>query len=133
MVDAILNAIVGRALPYISAGLLAGCIVLGVTVEIQSSRLTASKANVKRLEAEKVAFAEKILAQNTAVRVWQAEAERQAERARTAQAQAERVRTITVERVREVTAAPVPTDCNQAVRWAASHAVEFNKRWEDGK
>lgn len=133
MVDVIINAVGGRVLLYISAALLIACIGLGVAVEIQGSRLTVSRADVKRLEAEKGTLAEKILAQNLAVLDWKAKAEEQAQRVKAAQAQAEKVRTITIERVREVTVATIPPACPDAVRWAAEWGIAFNKRWEAGQ
>lgn len=130
MVDIILNAVGGRMLLYISAGLLAACVALGVTVTIQSFALTAAAAEAKRLEAEKASLGDKIAAQNRAVAALKAAGEEQERRIRAAAASAARVRTITVERVREVAAAPVPTVCPDAVSWAADRAVEFNHRWE---
>lgn len=130
MVDIIINAVGGRLLLYISAGLLAGCIGLGITVKIQSSALTASVAEAKRLVAEKKNLGDKIAEQNRAVADLQAKGEEQAQRIKAAEHLAARVRTITVERVREAAAAPVPADCPAAVRWAADRAVEFNRRWE---
>lgn len=133
MVDVILNAVGGRVLLYISAALLIVCIGLGVAVEIQDMRLLASKADVKRLEAEKANMAEKILDQNLAVLDWKAKAEEQAQRVKASQAQAEKVRTITIERVREVTVATIPAACPDAVRWAAEWGIAFNRRWEAGE
>lgn len=130
MVDAILNAVGGRVLLYISAGLLIICVGLGITIEIQSSRLTASKADVKRLEAEKGNLAEKILTQNLAVLKWKAEAEEQIQRVKAAQRHAEKVRTVTVERVREVTVAAIPQSCPESDAWAIDWGLQFNARWE---
>lgn len=133
MVDIILNAIGGRILLYISIGLLATSVILGTTVKIQSSSLTASKATIKQLQAEKASLGDKISEQNRKVAEWVAKAKDQEEKARTAQAKAERVRTITVDRVREVTVATIPQSCPDAVKWSVDHAIEFNKRWEAGE
>lgn len=115
-----------QALLYVSIGLLVTCIGLGVTVEIQSSRLEAAAARQE-------ALGDKLAAQNRAVGVWKSEADLQKNRAKAAAVQAEKVRVITVEKVREVATAQIPFECNEAVKWGALQAQEFNKRWEEVK
>lgn len=113
-----------QTLIYVAGGLLIICIGLGVTVEIQSTRLDAAKAR-------ETALGDKLATQNRAVATWKAEADKQAERAREAARKAEKVRTVTVERVRTITVATIPPACPDAVKWGAEHALEFNNRWED--
>ena len=126
MIDVILNAIGGRVLLYVGFGLLIICIILGVALEITSSRLDAAQARTGLLGSL-------LGMQNQAVRKWKAEADKQAQAVAQAAQQRERVRTITVERVREVERAVIPQECPAAVKWAAEQALIFNAEWEAGK
>jgi len=113
-----------QALLYAAAVLLIACIGLGVTVEIQDSKLDAAKA-------QQAALGDRIATQNQAITAWKAEADKQTQRVNEAARTAEKVRTVTALRVRTVSVAAIPTACPDAVKWGAEHALEFNKRWED--
>lgn len=130
MTEILLNTIGGRALLYISAGLLVICITLGVTVEIQDSRLAACRATIGQLQAEKKSMGDQIITQNKAVDMWKRAAVYQAQRAADAVQKAERVRATTIERVREVTVAAIPQSCPESDAWAIDWGLQFNRRWE---
>jgi len=112
-----------QALLYATGALLIICIGLGVTVAIQSAKLDAAKAR-------QAALADKIATQNQAVAIWKTEADKQSERANEAAKKAEKVRTKTIERVRTITVASIPSSCPDAVRWGAEQALRFNRHWE---
>lgn len=67
--------------------------------------------------------------QSTRVAALAAEGVALRERAAEAESQTREVRVIYRERVREVMVAPVPTQCEEAVRWGADRAREAAQLW----
>jgi hypothetical protein len=115
---------------YISLGLLMISIGLGVTVEIQGSRLDAAKAKNETQAVQLQALGNQIVGQNAAVDQMLANAAKQAERIHSAEAAAGRIQVVTQERIQNVQLAAIPTSCPEAVIWGATHAIEIGKRWE---
>jgi hypothetical protein len=112
------------ALLYAAGGMLVACILLVIDLKITDAHLDAAKAQV-------TALGSKIDTQNHAVGVWKRKADEQEARALEAAKRAEKARTVTVERVRTITVAPIPSACHEAVQWGATSALEFNKGWEE--
>ena len=71
--------------------------------------------------------------QNRQVELLRAETEEQQARAEAAERRIGETRIEYRERVQRVLVAPVPTDCDAAVRWGAQQAREAAKAWREGR
>ena len=132
MIDLVTNIIGVRALLIISAALLLICLGLGVTVEIQSARLDAAKAENKTQTVQLQAMGNQVAVQNAAVDQLLANAAKQWDRLKAAEAAAGKIEVITKERIEYIERAAIPATCPEAVTWGAAHATEIGKRWEQG-
>ena len=83
-------------------------------------------------EARLAAYRAQVDEQNRQVRALRAEAEALQERARAAERRIGETRIEYRDRVRRVLVAPVPGDCEAAVRWGAQQARAVAKTWREG-
>lgn len=112
-----------QALVSAAGVLLIACSGLGAAVWIQSARLDAAKTKLE-------ACGNLLTAQNQAIDAWKAKGDEQAQRVKDAIAQGEQVQANTAELVRAITKAVIPKDCQAAIKWGATQALEINGHWE---
>ena len=84
-------------------------------------------------QAQLAAYRSTVDEQNRQVELLRAETEEQQARAEVAERRIGETRVAYRERVRRVLVAPVPTECEAAVRWAAEQAREAAKAWRAGR
>ena len=84
-------------------------------------------------EAQLAAYRAQVEEQNQQVEVLRAKAEALQERAESAGQRIVETRIEYRDRVRRVLAAPVPSDCEAAVRWGAQQARAAAAAWRDGR
>jgi hypothetical protein len=116
--------------PYLVQILIGAIIILVILTGIQTARLAWVKKDLRVAKAENDTFAAKIIAQNQAIRQWQAEGERAGQQAEQARQAAAKARADSNRKVARIRAEPVPAECGEAVRWAAGKAGDLAEGWQ---
>lgn len=94
--------------------------------EAQGTDLGAAQAKEEQLRSD-------LNVQTLQVEEWLLEAERQAERAQQAEFRSQQIRVITQTKIERILVAPVPADCEGAVRWGAGEAARIGGEWSAGR
>lgn len=115
--------------PYLVQILLGVIGALVILSGVQTIRLAWTKKDLQAARAQNEAAATKIIAQNEAIRLWQAEGERAREQAEQAQQAAAKARAESTRKIARLQAEPVPVDCERAAQWAAGKAAELAEGW----
>ena len=122
--------------------LLLGCCLVFQRCQLadERSRRTTCEQHAEQLEqqsgasqAQLAAYRSTVDEQNRQVELLRAETEEQQARAEVAEQRICQTRIEYRDRVQRVMVAPVPADCEAAVRWGAQQAREAAKAWREGR
>jgi len=144
ILDLVSGSLIARV-GAIAAAVLA--LLLGFGLVLQRCQLTEERAarasceaHAEQLEqqtgaaqAQLAAFRSTVEEQNRQVELLRVETEEQQARAEAAEQRIGETRIEYRERVLRILVAPVPTDCEAAVRWGAQRGREVAKAWREGR